>query len=615
MVLLGLALALQSGVLSDARLTKPTDFDVSLRQITDFCAEVSSSSGVKFSVAKDIQDLKVDVFVNKRPLGETLDKVAKVLDAQWMPFEKGYRLERDIPTANREKNFVKAAEDLQLSDLKLKLWACQYVASKLPYNNEPGPTRPIFVEPSVRDKITKEWDDELRAAEQAHDETRIVEGIRRRDALSFGLRSYSLGRVLLQLNKEDVDRFWKGAAFAASTIPEVKLRLYQSDFLQSIQTKRTGPEGKNVPIEYEHRRFTFFRFNPSNGKFRANELSFYFEPSNPALSVGGSQSGGMFSGTKSYLNVDPSLKKMAFYTQLQPWMKPYETPLKFPQTIEQNTPVWDSPWAGKQFRLGDHLRWLHQATSIPIVAQADRSILNAFVPGNGVAPLNNGEKLASQAVGKLMGDSQCLAKEDNGYLLARNFAYWSRRKSETPEATWSKVEPRETGQLPTLDQALFVARAFREDQLAIGETNYPATRAKLPKVTECLDSLKLFAMLSPRQREIAARDEGLGFSDLVGNQQDQLLNSALKLILEHYGCTYELAKSLALNGFGLEQLKDLRFTAKWKDRVSNNAFVDTPTGKKLIEKPTAEESQRQTLWFTFSLSRQEGLTQYIDLKK
>ncbi len=214
-----------------------------------------------------------------------------------------------------------------------------------------------------------------------------------------------------------------------------------------------------------------------------------------------------------------------------------------------------------------------------------------------------------------MEESQCLAKEDNGFLLARNFGFWSRRKNEVPESVWNKIEQAEVGQFPTLDQVLIIARTFGEDQLANGETNYPVSRANLTKVNDCLDSLKLFATLSPNQQELAAREEGIGLSDLGGNQRDQFLSTVLKVILERHGCTYELAKGLALNGLGLDQLRGFRIVVKWKDRVSNYAFVDTPTGKKLVEKPTNEETQRRTLWFTFSLSKQEGLTQYIDLKK
>ncbi len=394
MVLLGLVIGFQSGVLSDSRLTTPTDFDVSLRQITDFCAEVSSSSGVKFSVDKKVQDLKVDVFVDKRPLAETMDKVAKVLNCDWVPVEKGYRLEMDVKNINRERNFVQAENDLRLEDLKLKLWACQYVAKNVPYSNEPGPLRPIFVDPTISQKITKEWNDEALAASQAHDEKRLAEATKHIGALYFGLRSYSLGRALLQLDASDIADFWKGRPFAASTIPGVKLRLYPSDFDRSTRTTKIDSEGKSVDVELERRRFAFFRFNPSTGRFRANELSFDFEPSDLERNSGGSQSGGMFSSTSSYFNVDPSLKKMPFYILLQPWMERSETPKKFSHAIDQKTPEWGSPWARKHFRLGDHLRWLHRATSIPVVAQADRSTLNAFTERNAVSRMNRGEAMA-----------------------------------------------------------------------------------------------------------------------------------------------------------------------------------------------------------------------------
>jgi hypothetical protein len=636
MVVLSLYFAFQGGIVNDARLAKAVDFDSSLQQITDFSSDVTKLSGVEFSVAKNIQDLKVDVFVDKRPLSETLDKVAKVLNCQWVQKDKGYQLEMDVPAANRERNFVQAENDLRLDELKLKLWACQYVASKLPFTNEPEPFKPLDSKSSTgkeindqiiaefrakqakeRDfmaRITKEFDDELKAAVNANDEARKNQAIRQIAALSFGYRESSIGRVLLQFSTRETEDFWKGVPFLASTISGVNLRLYQSDFDQSPGSNSTGPDGR--PIEKEKRHFVFFRYNPANGNFRANELQFDFNPAKPEQSLGGSQGGGMFSSTQSYVNVDPSLKRLPFYTQLEPWMKIKETPAKFPQAIDINTPEWDSPWGKKLFRVGDHLRWLHRATGIPIVSQADRSALPDYSSFNRTSPkLNRGKATAMLDLRMLMDEYQCLAKEDSGFLLTRNFGYWSRRGNEMPESIWKKVEPKDADPLPTIDQAFAIAKLFNEPQLSNRETNYPVSHLNLLQINECLDSLKLYATFSKQQQEIAANEDGIGFSELNASQREQMLTTALNAILERPGCTYELAKGLALNGFGLDQLSGVRFTAKWKPRVSNFAVVNTPNGTKVVEKPAGDELKRQTLWFTFSLSKQEGFTQFIDFKK
>lgn len=608
MVLLGLVIGFQSGVLSDARLTTPTDFDVSLRQITDFCADVSSSSGVKFSVDKKVQDLKVDVFVDKRPLAETMDKVAKVLNCEWVPIEKGYRLEMDIPTANRERNFVKAENDLRLEDLKLKLWACQYVAKNVPYSNEPGPLRPIFVDPEINQKITKEWNDEALAASQAHDEKRLAEATKHISALYFGFRSYSLGRALLQLDQTAMANLWKGTPFVASTLPGSKIKLYPSDFDRSRQSFTTGPDGKVQEAKYE--RFTFFRFNPISGNFRMNELSYSFKANSPTRASGTSQSGGAFSSQSYHVPIDPSLTKMPFYVQLQPWMNVAETAKLFSQPIDATIPEWASPWAGQNRRLGEHLRWLHLSTKIPIVAQADRSCIYESLK------LNLGSKSVQEYIASLMNTNHCLAKEDKGYLLAKNFRFWSHRQHEVSEAIWKQAEKGEVNTVPTLDQALYIARNFDESNLETEQVAYPLSHLNLSRIAKTLDSFKLYSILTSQQKEQTLQSNGIGLSELGGVQREHMMSTILKLILEKDMCSFELAKALVTNGLDSSAIQTCRFSATFQDRDDSGTTIFTPpNGKAATNGDNSPKPKLQSVWYKYSLSPSEFISQFIILKK
>ncbi len=608
MVLLGLVIGFQSGVLSDTRLAKPVDFDVSLRQITDFCAEVSSSSGVKFSVDKKVQDLKVDVFVDKRPLAETMDKVAKVLNCDWVPVEKGYRLEMDVKNINRERNFVQAEVDEEKKQLQTKMWAYEYIAKNTIASNSPHYSNsPEHFEYERR--ILEPFQTAVREAYATNDLAKQKDADIKRSAVEEGLRNFYFGRVLLKFDKNTFAKFWNGEPFVASTFPTSQYKLYESDMRNTGVHSYAMRDGTTVQAKSQF--FLFFRYDYATGKIKANQHTYVTAPAEWGGETSlGQRNGGGFKYRTTANYVPESMLKMPFYEDLKSWNIPELTPAKFTQTVNNKIPTWESPWVCQRRRLGEHLRWFHMATNIPVVAQADRSCIYYWVK------LDRGLPTATEYLNQLMVQGKVFAKEDSGFLMARSFRYWTNRQHEAPEAIWKTFEPIGRAVEPTLDEAAKVAVTLREDQIVSQEMEYPLSRFDLWKVENSYDSLRLYGSLSKAQRTTAQSLDGVRFGDLDSNQQQMLKTCVTKLIMESGSCSYELAKSLVTNGNTNERLRELRFKIKVTPNIrTNTAGSDLTDGEEVIVKFKSENYVATATEFRFEFSDNEIVSQSINIRQ
>ena len=602
MVLLGLALSIQSSILVDSRLSSPLDFDKNLSQIADFCKEVSALSGVQLSVAKNIQDLKVDVFVDKKPLNETLDKVAKVLNCEWVPVDKGYRLEMSAVNVNRERNFVQAEEDDELETLKLKVWACEYAAKNSPYLEQ---GKYEFREmQQQRTKLSSQFLAEIDEASKTKDATKVEAAMARYQFINQASTDLTFGRAVSQFQGADWARFWKGEPFAACSLPNSTYKLYSSDHRIGGQTYFEGPDGKKQ--EADHEQFSFFRFDPILKRVQMNEMEYTIWPLPSGLKTlqSSSHGNGGFVSMSSFPGIAEHLKKMPFFVDLKPWMDTLETPKRFDRTIDVKTKEWKSPWIGGTRRLGDHLRWIHQATGVPVVAQADRSSLYSW------NTLNQDYKGLSNFGSRVMNEQRALVREDSGFLMAKNFRYWSRRKHECPESVWTKFQPAPESTTLTLDEYVSLAKQVRLDQLQTGEIGYPVSTFSVFAPIQCFESLKLYGTLDSTQQNLARKSEGLSLQQLSGSQQTQFRKAILNLILETGSLSYDLAKALIRSGIGDEQLEQFRLLIDERDE--NGGVIISKDGRK----PTDGKAKTfNFISFNYQLTPKELVSESIRLRK
>ncbi len=552
MVLLGLVFAIQGNLLTDTRLAKVVDFDASLRQITDFCSESAQISGVDLTVAKDVQDLKVDVFVDDRPLGETLDKVAKVLNCEWVPAGKGYRLEMSVPFKNRERNFNLAEDAENRHIVETKLWACEFFANMIPGSNKQIGYRQDLISSADRNAIIAPYEKAFRDALAGKNADEISETRLKYSAISEAAGSLdhvNIGHVMLQMNKSAREAFWQGEPMMAASFPGNGYKVWPSDFFSRTNTIYSNGQ---LVTDGESNYFDFLHFNPMTGNLDTRIYSYFSSKGPYGNSQSGSSSSGPFGGSSSSHPVSLKLKKMPFYQDLLPWLKITETPAKFSQAINQDTEEWLSPWFGGRRRLGEHLRWLHRASGIPIVAQADRSCLYNWIA------LKRPYKTASEYLKGLMDESEVYCQEDHGYLVARNFRFWTHRRHEAPEAVWQKLAPAKDDGPMDLNRYAAYALALREDQTQSVDLGYPLCEIDLARVAHSYQMLRFYGMLNDDQRKTARQEAGLGAESLTDTQRSEM-NSLLKTVIFTDGfCSVGMAKYLFTNGLMSSDLQQMR---------------------------------------------------------
>ena len=603
MVLLGLVFAFQGSVLEDPRLKSLTDFDISLQQITDFCSEVSASTGVTLSVSKGVQDLKVDVFVDKKPLAETLDKVAKVLNCEWVPNGKGYRLEMSPANENRERNFVQAEENEDRDKLKLVIWAHEYVAKNSPYLEKGQYELTEFMKQSAR--LQEPFYAEINDAEKSKDTLKMELAISRLQAVTRSTSDLTFGRAVSQFQGEDITKFWNGELFLASSFPDSKLKLFHSDSRGSGRSFSTGPNNESIEADYEE--FAAFRFDPILKRVQMNEMSFRLFPLNSLSkgSISASHGNGGFVFLENPRDIPEKLKSMPFYLDLKPWMDAKLTAKAFDQSIDEKTKDWVSPWFDGQRRLGDHLRWEHRASGVPIVAQADRSCLYEW------KDLNRGMAKFSDFISKLGDETKSLVKDDDGYLLARPYRYWNHRKHEVPELVWNKFRNSESSSSLRLNDYISLVKQVRLDQIRSTELGYPVSNFDCASTAQCYESLKLFGTLNSNQQALAASKEGLPWAQMGGTQQVQFRKAILNLIVETGIISYDLAKTLMRSGIDDGQIQTFRLLVEQQDEKQGASILRGPNGKQEIVKPT----NYNFVSFNYQMSPKESVNEWIRLKQ
>ncbi len=610
MDLASLFLVLQGGLARDARFSAAIDFDLPLCQITDFCKSVSLKTNVELSVAKDVQDLKIDAFVDQRPVGETLDKVAKALNCEWVPAGKGYRLDMSVPNTNRERNFNLAEDAENRHIAETKLWACEFFANMIPGSDKQMTHGQELMSADDRKAIIAPYETAFRAAQAGKNQEEISESQLKYSAISEAAGSLdhlNIGHVMLQMNKSAREAFWQGEPIMAASFPGNGYKLWPSDFYAPSKTQYVSGQ---LVTQGEQVNFDFLSFDPKTSSLNTHLNTYFVSEGQFGKSEIGMSNGGPFGGSSTRNRVSDKLKKLAFYQDLLPWTNATDTPAKFQQAINLDTEEWPSPWSNSRRRLGDHLQWLHRATGIPVVAQADRSCLYYWIA------LKRPVKTASAYLKALMNEFEVYCLEDHGYLVARNYRFWSHRRHEAPEAVWKQLAPVKGVGSVDINRYAAYALALREDQTQTEDIAYPLCEVDLSRMAYCYHMVRFYGMLTDAQRQTARQEAGLGAEDMTAAQQSEM-NSLLKRVIFKYGsCSVGMAKYIFTNGLGVSNLGQMRLRLLENGYHQETNYIEELKDGGVVIRPSGTvKVQVSQIMFRFQLDKDQTITQAISIDK
>lgn len=550
-------IGLQSALFSDPVFSVPQTFDLSLAQVPSVCQELSKRTGKTFRAGKIASTLKLDLFVENQPLKETLSKVAEVLHCEWTKQGDGYSLEMSVPYQNRFRNLLAAYEELQKSENRKKVEDEMLSASLIPPLETTNEKSNDVFKRSDMKPIMDKLNADRRRYSQAKDEKNFKIAENLYSAIVNAPEQLVVGRALNQLDRASQKKFFEGEPFTASTFSKVKtLRAFLSD----MNTGRFGFTPRNYQPEDNPELFVIFRWNVIKSRLEASGgiFSTRYRSEVPMITDSLRYSR-LWSSSRLWINDE--LKRQKLFQELEDWTSE-TTPAKFPQLIDPKTKPWDSPWYSERRRLGEHLRWFHQSTKIPVVAWANRECLYPWIR------LNRKDTDATSYLQNLAKTETYFIKSDS-FLLARPNAYWLQSDREIPESTWSQFESNRKNPFLTLDEAVRMCNISRPEQIYTKLIDTPISKVNLSPLIGSFETLRFFGLLSKDQQSRAMSKNGIRGAEMNETQRNAFVRLATEGLFDGGRLSYGLAKDIAFNGLNASLFTDTTLIVQ-KQTVSNS---------------------------------------------
>ena len=591
------ALLQQSSIGTDARLTKMANFDASLVPIQRFMKEASEKAGIPLRAVPAVYDLKIDAYVDNQQIGVTLAKLAEVLDLQWEPEGNGYKLVVDVTKSNREKAYMAEEDRLALRFVDKEIAIYRLMDSLIPRSAEAWPDQEK-VKNRFADWIPKR-DQALKAILDSADK-KLTEDERISMDIQFealnriaaGFPNLQLARLFAKMNSKEIDAFRAGTPFIASNYPNSRFNFSQGDVKPFVRF--TGSDGKRI----ETKAVVLTRLNPVSKRFGYKELT-YGEGSIGLSGEAASQY--PFDGASPYL------AKLAFAVDLKAWnqFENLEDLYKEPMDINaEQSKAWPSPWYSHRFRLGDHLRWFHRATGVPVIAPANRTT-HPFV--RLIRPANSRGAYLKPLLAACGG----FAHKSDQFLLVRDGLYWRKRAHEIPEDAYAGMENLPKGRKLTLmDYAVFSTKITRT-QAALLQNRSSGFTTTFPTInfSEAFPALQFLGKLSSSQAVQASTDEGLQNQVLSSELKNQFMTSVIEGIMENGWVSEPLLKSLISKGFDPDSVGNMYFhLAKTKTSMAYGADFAFENGQAIELSPSQNYTDRPTVRFEFGYDPKNVIT-------
>lgn len=527
----------QGSITTDPRLMERVRFDSTLEPIAQFVDRARGASGSPLSVDPSLEYLKVDAFVDDQPLGKTLSKLAEVFDLEWQASGDGYKLVPNKEALVRENAYLVDEENQINKVVEQEIAVYREINQLVPKSDKPWPRRVNRFEGWIprRDAALDELD---RAKENNDSADKITSLQVRYDALkqiSDGKPNLQIARLIGQLTPHEITDFRRGIPFFASN--EIKARLHYS--LGDIKPNN------DLPLSSAIRSVVIAKVDPDSHRINYKEMTFL-----------GNQTAMAAEPAQHYPfdEIAPSLRKLPFAVALKAWDQTDEMEklLETPYAPSQDEIAGGiSPWYGKRNRLGDHLRWLHRVTNLPIIAQADR-VAHPFIRSYRLA------RTSGEYVSKLMKACKGYSRKSDDFLLVRDGVYWHKSAQEIPEHVLAKME-HPGGKLNFTTIGDFATQLSHAQAMLLEDSNGFVVQFPRFRFSEAHPAVKLLSSLSSEQIMIAGSKNGLPYLAL-SDQQMQLYSSAV--VEGIYGRGFisdNLLNNLIFNGFKPVFLQSMRF--------------------------------------------------------
>lgn len=575
----------QDSISSDLRLNKITTLDESLAPIETFLTTASSASDVTLSAAPSIKNLKVDVFVDNKPLGETLAKIAETLDLEWARTADGYLLQENAQAANALRVYLSAEDRLADKQLNHRIATYIEVARLVPPSNKPM----AFADrmPEYKSELTKA----KRALEDAVLRQATDQEIERltihRDALidiCSGTPHLQLGRLYSQMSGRDIESYKNGLPYIAANNANAQFVLSNGDVPSNLRSS------KNV----------IFTFVDADTK-QIGTKAFGYSQSSRLIAV-------KPAGRYPFESIPQELKGTDFAASLSGWDQRTKLAASLNTSLDAiggKKAEFTSPWFGKRFRLGDHLRWFHKTTGLPVIALADRTT-HPFMK------LNRASKTQGEYLESLLKPNKGFARKSGDFLLVRDGNYWRKALNEIPETTYALVENQKDN--PVIESMVaFAARLNTLQATLVGDQEGFVVKFNRFNLTDSVPALQFVSKLSSQQIDTAKTNKGLSFENLNSAQRKLFANAILRGIADQGFVTPQLVDYFGVNGYQHQSLDKMSFhLSQMEMKIVRDAYFVLDESEQVESLPSTS-AMRNTTHFEFGYDSDNLIKFYTDL--
>lgn len=532
-----LSLAIASAILQSQKYTVVTHpklqseeiLDVQIAPLPSILEAFSKQSGIEIRAINPLSDIKLDIFTGKMRVGTVLAKIAETLDAEWEQTSTGFVLTQQPKAQNDERNYLQAEIDYARQNADFEIDVCRRIAQLVPPSNEQR-LDPKMLAAWKEAKITgigsggdKNFFEDFKPAsenakrelEQATASKRQAQELRQLrveyEALSRiagGSPPLTKARLLSNLTGKELDAYRGGLPFACSTEGTGKTKIYAGDIIGGFVAYK---DGEPSPCKA----FGLTQIIPETYELAYVEY---------AYGDGGTGISGGSGRTSPVRGIPDLLESHPFIQSLRKWEQNSQIQTSFNQLIDSTkAKAWPSPYYVKGFRFGDHLRWLHQTTGIPIVANANRKM-------HKWAKLDRQFRTAGDYLTAFQKAGGGFLRKSDDFLLARTGSYWRDRQTELPESWYAKLEAQ-----PRNDYRAYCRAALpltRIQSMLLASRQGLLTKFDPTPFQGSILALKLIGGLTDSQVNQALKPGGLSIANMSSPQVQQVQTTILQSVLE-----------------------------------------------------------------------------------
>ena len=540
MVSLAIAVAFNQGSISiDPRLTDRIPFDSALIPMGQFIGMARATCGVSLTIDPSLEYLKVDAFVDDQPIGVTLSKLSEAFSLDWQRDGAGYKLVPNKVATDQEKAYL-AEEDKQVDNVvDQEIAVYREIDRLIPKSKRPWtrhinrfeswiPKREAALDELERAKENKESAKTIRALQINYDALKKI---------SEGTPNLQLARLFGLMRQDEIQEFRNGIPYIASN--ESKSRFQYS--LGDIKPN------DDMPISEDIRSLVVARVDPDSHRVGFKEMTFL--DNRVAMSAEPP-------AHYPFDEISPLLANRPFALALKEWDQStsFETSLK--DTFNPSSDDISgglSPWYGKRQRLGDHLRWFHQVTNVPIIAPADR-IVHPFVRSYRPA------KTQGEYLTKLLKACKGFGKKSGDFLLVRDGTYWRKLPGELPEHVLAQFEHPNRGKITFADYGrLSTTISHTQAMLLEDSLGFVLTFPRF-RFAEAYPAFKFLHSLNNDQiRKATDYYEGLLFTDLSPEQKALFAFGVTEGVADRGFASDTMLTTLIQTGFRPDTLTMMKF--------------------------------------------------------